>query len=308
MSTALQRPRTPQQIRDMVTTIMDRNRRWPGWTMTQGATEQEPPQGGTGQQGTAGGQQQGGSLFDNPPAGGQQQVPDGQQSGTQGGGQQAGGQGFVMTPEIQSVIAAEANRIADRRINQITQGRGQQGGGDQNGGQGNQGGGQQQDHGSGQQTGGQQDRGNSGSRQGVESGALREARLVFREYVSDEITFLGNEERDLGRQIASSTLPTLLAQGMDVDEAGRQAARLVGETLRTARTFYQGQTIRALQSRGALPQDFTVQPPQAGQQGGGAGGYRPGGQTATQGQQGWDRGAAVAAALFPDRQPAQQTQ
>lgn len=235
-----------------------------GFTMTAGA-----PEGGAGGDGDQGGQDDG-DLFDDPQGG------DGDEGGDDGGD---GGE--QLSPALQALIAREANRIADQRINQVLQ---RQRGGQQQGQQ--QGTRQQQ---GGQQQGQQQPESHGGGR-GASPADVREARMVYREYVGDKITFVGDEERQFAADLAAALLPGMLEAGADVETAGQQVATQVAERVKSTRQFYQRKTIKALQQRGVLPEDFRPgQPPKGTTQPGGA--------------QSWKAGEERARAMYGDRIP-----
>lgn len=262
----------PEWIQEKVDEIRLVNRlAFGGFTMTAGT-----PEGGDqgGDQGQAGEQGQD-DLFE-------QGGGDGGQGGDEGGDQ-----GEQLSPAMQALITREANRIADQRINQVLQRQGGQRGGQRR--QQAQQQPQQQQQQQGQQE--QQQQPQAGS-PAVSPGDLREARLVYREYVTDQIRFVGDEERAFAADLATSMIPGLLEKGLDIEDAGRQVAQEVAARVKKTRTFYQQQTIKALQQRGALPEDYRP-------------GQPPKGPAQTTGSQNWKSGEDRARQMYADRLPAQ---
>lgn len=212
------------------------------------------------------------------------------QSGTDGQGQeQAGGtgDGTGQTPPVPATpeqIADLINREVDRRMTSLyREVRGQAG---QQGQQQGQGQGQQ-----GEQQGGPQ----SGQQQtpaGPSEADVREARLVYREYVGDEIKFLGTVEREHASTVAQALLRERIGRGDDPDRAGREVAREVASTVKALRQHYEQQTVAALKRRGLLPDD-----------GRGPGQQPVPGTAAPGAQSGFAAGQAKAAALFAERMP-----
>ena len=130
------------------------------------------------------------------------------------------------------------------------------------------------------------------SKQESNTGDIREARLAYREYVSDEIKFLGNEEREHAMTLAQGLIHQQVeVLGADPDTAGREAAKTVAKQIKSLRKHYESRTITALKRSGALPEDARPgQPPK--------GPDKPGGQS------GYQAGAAKAAEMFGSRKPA----
>jgi hypothetical protein len=177
--------------------------------------------------------------------------------------------------QISKMVEKEANRIADRRINQALRKQRQR--------RGNQGGSKDDRDDS--------DKGTSGGR--VASTDVREARAVYRDEVRDVIRFVSDDERALAGDIASGLLRERLREGDDPDEAGEAVAREVADRVKGLRRTYQQATIRRLQSMGHLPREFDVRKqPARGQSGG----------TATAGSQ-WAKGEERAKQMFGDRLP-----
>lgn len=270
----------------------------------QGGGQQQPQQQQTnGQQ--AGGQQQGqGQQGTTQEQGGtsgltgllDEQAGQPQGDGGQQGEQQQGGTGQTGTgPQQQTAQPATADEIArivestvDRRINAVLRevrgqgGSGQQGQqqGGQQGQSAEQGGGQQQ------QTSGQ------AAPAGPTAADLREARLVYREYVQDEVQFLGTVEREHASTLAGALIQERLQRGDDHETAGREAAKTVASTVKNLRQHYEQQTIAALQRRGLLPKD-----------GRGPGQQPVPGPQAPGDQSSFAAGATKAATMFADRMP-----
>lgn len=152
-----------------------------------------------------------------------------------------GGGGDDLTPAMQAAIEREANRIADRRINQILSDRDR----DRRG--------STRDR--------DRDRDDEETRSGrvrVRDSALREARLAYREYVGDEVKFVSREERAYAADLAAGLLRDRLAAGEDVEDAGRAVARDVAGRVQALRRTYERGVIDRLKSRGHLPGDFKV--------------------------------------------------
>lgn len=122
---------------------------------------------------------------------------------------------------------------------------------------------------------------------------VREARSVFREYVGDEIRFLGNAERDLASQIAGGMIRDRLAQGgVDPEHVGAEVARDVAKQVKALRKHYEDRTVAALRRSGQITATAPGQPLK--------------GPTTPNAESGFKAGAAKAAELFADRMPKQQ--
>lgn len=199
---------------------------------------------------------------------------EGDQNGDDGdGGDDDGGSGASLTPEMRDLIAREANRIADRRINQIQE-RERRGGSKKAAAKS-----RRRDDG-------------DGDDQGAGEPELREARLVYREYVGDQIRFMSDDERAMGMDLARALLPGVLAEVGDVEEAGRRVATQVTERVRGTRKSYEKLIIGRLKQSGALPKDWRAsQQPRRGAD-------RPGDQSQ------YAKGAQKAVEMFGDRSPA----
>lgn len=273
-----------------------------------------------------GGNQQGAGQGDQQQQG--QQPPQGQQpqTQTQPGGvldQMAGQSGAVVTPPaqqqipqpghgqstdpvLQAIQGLEQRMTAeiDRRINGVAQTLRREipGGGQQ---QGNGGQGQPQQQWGGGGNGGQQPPQQGQPQQQEQqrpvftSADLQEARSTYRDFIGDEVQFLGAAERDLAATIAIGLIQTGLIDGQRPDQLGRDVAAKVAEQVKAARGLYETKTIEGLRVQGLLKDG--VQPQQQGQP-------LPGGQNGPGAQSGFAAGAAKAAALFPGRQPAGQQQ
>lgn len=255
-----------------------------------------PPQGGE-----QGPQQGGGSLgLLNGEAGAQQASQDnGNEAGNQSqGGQQTGQQtGAQQPPAIDyDRIGSVVESIVDRRINDRLAARMAEGSQQQSGGTGQQG--QQQQQGSGQSGNQQQQHTPSGPT----TQDLREARSLYREFVTDQITFLGAEEREHALSMANGIISTRLARGEDPETAGRVAAEEVAKSIKGLRDLYEGRTIGALRQKGLLKEDV-------------APGVVPGRQPLpgpasgqTSAGSNWQAGASKSQELFPGRFPQQAQQ
>lgn len=147
---------------------------------------------------------------------------------------------------------------------------------------------------------GQQRRGGKGNRsqkqtpqaQGPSREDVREARSTYREFVSDEVKFLGNEEREFARSLAESQINRGLGRGDDPEDVGRDVAESVASDIKRMRSFYESRTVAALRRKGALPKKTGSQ--QQPQQSGG------GSQVGVSGS-GWQKGQSKAKEMFADR-------
>jgi hypothetical protein len=217
-----------------------------------------------------------GDLFDDDNDSDGSDDGDGDDESTDGDDDAGDGDDKPLTrAQISKMVAKEANRIADRRINQALR--------KQWGRRGNQG--------RSTDDRGDSDKDTSGGR--VASTDVREARAVYRDEVRDVIRFVSDDERALAGDIASGLLRERLREGDEPDEAGEAVAREVADRVKGLRRTYQSATIRRLQSLGHLPKDFDVRKqPARGQSGGSA--------SATSS---WAKGEARAKEMFGDRLP-----
>lgn len=178
---------------------------------------------------------------------GQQQTGQGQQ----GGGQQQGGQGQNLGGQAQGTLTLDqVNSLLDRRINQAFDTLANRfGGGQQNqGGQAGQG--QQQGGGNQGQQGTGQPQSPAAPQQ--DQGAVREARLAFREYMGDHLRFVSETERQHAMLIGSSTIANHQGPIQDTDALGREVARQVSESIQGLRRHYQDTLIGELRRQGRL--------------------------------------------------------
>lgn len=160
---------------------------------------------------------------------------EGDGDGNQHGGQGPQAPGYATVKDVESAI--------DRRINavlkEIRKGR------EQNGSSGQEGQ---------QQAGAHQERQpQPQTPTGPSRGDVRDARSSYREYVADEIEFIGNVERDTARTMADSAIQALLARGEDPDDVGRTVASEVAKQIRSLREFYEGRMVSELRRKGLLP-------------------------------------------------------
>ncbi len=264
-----------------------------------GGQQQNNQQGGqntgTGQggQGSGGGGDGGdpfAGLFDDIDLSGQN---GGQQGGGQGSGQQ-GGQGAP--PNGDWVSRQEMNSEIDRRVNQVVQtlNRRYQQGRQQ---QGNQGGGQQGGQNGGQQHGQQGQQGQHDHAPATDPGAVREARMAFREYLNDEFKPISPVEREFAVNIGTAVLGSRDLVDADPDQVGRDVAKQTAQAMLAARKAVRDATIAQLRKAGAFTQEFLNKTNQGGgQQAAGAGSA---GATTflppQQGAEGWAKGASAAA-------------
>lgn len=269
-----------EMIRAKVQEIMSGRSGWSGpigMRMTAGSVEDET--------GGAGG------LLDEAAGAGEGGDSGGDGGGDNGGGGGTGGSEEETWEHREARLRREFESEMDRRITSAVQTvtrrlSGQQQNGSQNGG-GN------DDGGDGDNGGQQQQRQRRQS--GPSDGDVRESRLAYREYVTDGFRFLGDVEREHAMTMAQAMLPTLLAGGMDPDEAGREAAKKVRTAVQGLRKHYEGQTVAALKRKGLLPEDARPGQPPAST----STTRKPGDQS------GYQAGAAKAGELFPDRQKSQ---
>lgn len=229
----------------------------------------ESQQQGTDQQqqtGASGSSGQGSSILDD-----EANLSGDDDQGEQPQGQQQTGGGLTAA-DVEALIERRVQSEVDRRINARLQ-----------------------DRLAGQQQGGQQEQ--APPQQAVSSGAsradMREARSVYREVVTDEVRFLGPEERDLATTLATGLLADRLARGEDPDLAGSAVAREVAAQIKKTRSMYEKKTVAGLQRRGQL----AANEQQTGQPVG------TGGTNQRNAQSGYAAGAAVAQGLFANRMP-----
>lgn len=91
-----------------------------------------------------------------------------------------------------------------------------------------------------------------GSPNGEPAPDARVARLAFREYVTDDLTFLAADERQFAMSFGAGLLAQNLKPGSDEDEVGRLVAVEVASQVKALRKFYEKRTIAGLKKRGAL--------------------------------------------------------
>jgi hypothetical protein len=92
-----------------------------------------------------------------------------------------------------------------------------------------------------------------GTETGSSTGLLRGGRLAFKEYLTDEVKFLGAEEREMAIDLGNREVAALAASGIeDEDRIGREAAKTVADRVKKTRKFYEDRTIRALKRKGRL--------------------------------------------------------
>lgn len=187
----------------------------------------------------------------------------------------------AITASVTAALEARFDSIADRRVNALLKAQ------NRNTGQQQQGqGGQQQGQGQQQQQAPEHD--------GPNVADVREARAEYREAVSDEITFLGTQERSVAADLAASLIQMRLASGEDPTQAGLGAARDVAVKVKALRKHYEDRTIAALRRKGLLAAD------------GRGDGQIVKGDPNPGSASGFKAGADKAAAMFPERMPKQQ--
>jgi hypothetical protein len=122
---------------------------------------------------------------------------------------------------------------------------------------------------------------------------LQEARSVYREFVADQVTFLGPQEREFAQSLASAEIMARLGSGDRPEVAGRDVAGRVAATVKSLRDMYEKATVEALRKRGQLQQTPGTAPgaqPIPGQPLPGAG-------------QGWADGEVRARQMYANRLP-----
>lgn len=87
---------------------------------------------------------------------------------------------------------------------------------------------------------------------GPSAADVRDARVAYREYVADEITFLGNEERQYAQSVAVGLLRNALAEGVDPDDAGADVAKKVADQVKELRSFYTKRVVSKLRKDGRI--------------------------------------------------------
>lgn len=128
---------------------------------------------------------------------------------------------------------------------------------------------------------------------GPAAGDVREARLAYREYVGDEIKFLGTVEREHAMMLAQGLLLGRLSDGDDPETAGREVAKAVAASTKDLRKHYEKLTVAALKRNGRLVEDGSGPGRQPTN-----GGRKPGAVS------GWKAGESTAQRLLGDRMPA----
>jgi hypothetical protein len=84
------------------------------------------------------------------------------------------------------------------------------------------------------------------------SADLREARMVYREFVGESLQFVGPQERALAQDLSSMQLLQAIQSGMDPDTAGRHVASQVTSRILDARGMYEASVVNALRRSGRL--------------------------------------------------------
>lgn len=106
----------------------------------------------------------------------------------------------------------------------------------------------------GRDNGDRSERGGNGSRSAdrIDAYDVREARSTYREYIADEVKFLGPAERDHALALANEHISTALTRGEDPVRAGREAARVTAKSIKSLRSLYESRTVKALRSKGLI--------------------------------------------------------
>lgn len=125
----------------------------------------------------------------------------------------------------------------------------------------------------------------------VSQSDAREARLVYRETVSDLVT-VTRAERPIAQDLSRALIDQALRDGSDVTDAGEHAAQQVARRLKRYRRTVRDQTVKSLQAQGHLPKDFVLKAqPRKGRE-------KPG-----QTKQNAETGKAIADSIYADRIP-----
>jgi hypothetical protein len=134
----------------------------------------------------------------------------------------------------------------------------------------------------------------AGSQSAPSASNLQEGRSAYREFVNDEVKFLGPAERELAQSISGVLLAERIGQGESPERAGRAVARDVATQIKAIRSMYESQVLGALAARGVqLPAVGGQQPLQPGQAS-----QQLAGQAS-----GFATGAAKAQEMYRNRQP-----
>ncbi len=110
---------------------------------------------------------------------------------------------------------------------------------------------------------------------------VRAARLTFKEYVSDEVQFIGAEERKFAMDFGAALIGAKAAVSDDEEVLGREVADEVAAKVREMRSYYEKRTLDALRRRGALKQQ-EGQPPKGPSSVGGSSEFAKGAALAEQ--------------------------
>lgn len=112
---------------------------------------------------------------------------------------------------------------------------------------------------------------------------VRGARSAFRDYVGDEVSFIGPEERRFATALGSALIAQRALNGFDdEDVVGAEVAAEVAKQVKSLRSFYETRTKTALRKRGLLAEK--------------SGTSGTGGSKGSSPQQEFKKGAALAAA------------
>lgn len=172
-------------------------------------------------------------------------------SGDSGDGESDSGAEEGAAPVTRDDLDRAAQRIADRTVNAVLKDlRGTR--------KGNKPDQQRRSSGEDEQRG--QDRAGS-----ADPSDTREARMAFREYVTDRHRFVDPAEREIANTLGGHVIGQQLTEHGDPDRAGRAAADSVAEQLGHYRRSVEKATVAALRKRGAL-----ADTPNAGRGGGSA--------------------------------------
>ena len=110
---------------------------------------------------------------------------------------------------------------------------------------------------------------------------VRAARLTFKEYLGDEVSFIGAEERKFAMDLGSALIGAKAASFDDEELLGREVADEVASKVKELRSYYEKRTLDALRRRGALKQQ-EGQPPKGPSSVGGSSEFAKGAALAEQ--------------------------
>lgn len=158
---------------------------------------------------------------------------------------------------LEQRLASRFDAVADRRVNAILN----------------------------EMRGRKQGKGSTGPVTGVTEPSVdvRAARLTFKEYLTDDLQFIGPEERKMAMDMGSALIAQRATSYDDEELLGRAVADDVAKQVKAIRKFYEAKTLDALRRRGALKKGD---------------GQPPAGPPQIGNQSDWAKGAALAGEMF----------